>query len=414
MKLPGMRWWIVGLISLGTIVNYLSRNTLGVLAPVMKTELGFTTEQYSYVVGAFQLAYTVMQPVCGFVLDTLGVRAGFALFAVLWSIASCGHVLASGWMMLAAFRGALGLTEAAAIPAGVKACAEWFPARQRSIGVGFINIGTSLGAMLAPPMVIYLNLRFGWRTAFLVTGGVGFLFAILWWAFYRPPNEHPFIREGEREMIAAGRAPPLAERPALREIVRNRRFWGIALPRFLFEPAWQTFTFWIPLYLSTVRHMELKDIALFAWMPFLAADLGSLAGGFISPFFMKFFRLGLINSRLAGITTGALLMIGPGCIGLAADGPTAVALFCIGGFAHQMISSLINTLAADNFGSHEVATVAGMAGTAAWTAGLGFSMVVGALADSVGYNPLFVCLSVFDLLGAAAAILLLREPRTAA
>jgi len=407
-----MRWWIVGLIVLGTIINYLSRNTLGVLAPVLKTELGFTTEQYSYVVGAFQLAYTVMQPVCGFVLDTLGLRAGFALFAMLWSAASCAHVLAGGWMALAAFRGLLGLTEAAAIPAGVKACAEWFPARQRSIGVGFINVGTSLGAMLAPPLVIFLNLHYGWRNAFMVTGAAGFLFATLWWCLYRSPSRHPLASQEERDMIVAGRPPPLTSTPDVRKILTNRRFWGIALPRFLFEPAWQTFTFWIPLYLTTIRHMNLSEMALFAWMPFLAADLGSVCGGFISPFFMRVFGAGLVNSRLAGIATGALLMIGPGCIGLAADGPTAVALFCVGGFAHQMISGLINTLAADNFGSHEVATVAGMAGTAAWTSGLGFSLVVGALADTVGYNPLFVCLSVFDLIGAAAAILLLREPRS--
>lgn len=413
VKLRGMRWWIVALICVGTIVNYLSRNTLGVLAPVLKSELGFTTEQYSYVVGAFQLAYTVMQPVCGFVLDTLGVRAGFAMFAVLWSIASCAHVLASGWMALAFFRGLLGLTEASAIPAGVKACAEWFPAKQRSIGVGFINVGTSLGAMLAPPLVVYLSLHFGWRNAFLVTGAAGFLFAILWWRGYRPPALHPWVSAEERDMIAAGKPPPLTTKPDLKKILKTRRFWGIALPRFLFEPAWQTFTFWIPLYLTSVRHMDLREMALFAWMPFLAADLGSVCGGFISPFFMKVFGTGLVNSRLAGVMTGALLMIGPGCIGLAPDGPTAVALFCIGGFAHQMISGLINTLATDNFGSHEVATVAGMAGTAAWTAGLGFSLVVGALADTVGYNPLFVCLSVFDLIGAAAAILLLREPRSA-
>ncbi len=412
VKLKGMRWWIVAMICVGTIVNYLSRNTLGVLAPVLKTDLGLTTEQYSYIVGAFQAAYTVMQPVCGFVLDTLGVRFGFAMFAVLWSAASCAHVLAGGWMALAAFRGWLGLTEAAAIPAGVKACAEWFPARQRSIGVGFINVGTSLGAMLAPPLAIFLNLHFGWRTAFLATGGAGFLFAILWWRGYRPPSKHPWISDEERDMIAAGRPPLLTGKPALGKILRNRRFWGIALPRFMFEPAWQTFTFWIPLYLSTVRHMDLTEIALFAWMPFLAADLGSVCGGLISPFFMKKFGAGLVNSRLAGISTGALLMIAPGCIGLAPDGVTAVLLFCVGGFAHQMISGLINTLATDNFGSHEVGTVAGLAGTAAWTAGLGFSLVVGALADTVGYNPLFACLSIFDLIGAAAAIILLREPRS--
>ena len=412
MKLRGMRWWIVAMIVLGTIVNYLSRNTLGVLAPVLKSELGFTTEQYSYVVGAFQLAYTVMQPVCGFVLDTLGLRTGFALFAMLWSVASCAHVLAGGWMALAAFRGWLGLTEAAAIPAGVKAIAEWFPARQRSVGVGFITVGTSAGAMLAPPMVIYLDLHFGWRNAFLVTGGLGFLFALLWWRGYRPPSRHPWVSDEERDMIAAGKPPPVSGRPALGKILRNRLFWGVALPRFLFEPAWQTFTFWIPLYLSTVRHMDLKEIALFAWMPFLAADLGSVCGGLLSPFLIRKFGVGLINSRLIGVTTGAVLMIGPGCIGLAPDGLTAVLLFCVGGFAHQMISGLINTLATDNFGSHEVGTVAGMAGTAAWTSGLAFSLVVGALADTVGYNPLFVCLSVFDLIGAAAAILLLRESKT--
>jgi ACS family hexuronate transporter-like MFS transporter len=407
-----MRWWIVALICAGTIVNYLSRNTLGVLAPVMKAELDFTTAQYSYVVGAFQLAYTVMQPVCGFVLDTLGVRFGFAMFAVLWSIASCAHVLAGGWMGLAAFRGLLGMTEASAIPAGVKACAEWFPAKQRSIGVGFINIGTSFGAMLAPPLVVFLNLHFGWRTAFLVTGGVGFLFAILWWRGYRPPSKHPWITAEERDLIAADKAPPSTEKPNLRRIIRTRRFWGIALPRFLFEPAWQTFTFWIPLYLTSVRHMDLTEMAMFAWMPFLAADLGSVCGGLISPFLMKIFGTRLISSRLAGIAMGALLMIGPGCIGLAPDGITAVLLFCVGGFAHQIISSLINTLATDNFGSHEVGTVAGLAGAAAWTAGLGFSLVVGALADTVGYNPLFACLSIFDLIGAAAAFLLLREPRS--
>jgi ACS family hexuronate transporter-like MFS transporter len=262
-------------------------------------------------------------------------------------------------------------------------------------------------------MVIYLDLHFGWRNAFLVTGAAGFLFALLWWRVYRSPSRHPWVSVEEREMIAAGKPPPLTSKPALGKILRNRRFWGVALPRFLFEPAWQTFTFWIPLYLSTVRGMDLKQIALFAWMPFLAADLGSVCGGLLSPLLIKYFRVGLINSRLIGIATGALLMIGPGCIGLAPDGFTAVLLFCVGGFAHQMISGLINTLATDNFGSHEVATVAGMAGTAAWTAGLGFSLVVGALADTVGYNPLFVCLSVFDLIGAAAAILLLREPRSA-
>jgi len=394
-----MRWWIVALVSLGTIVNYLSRNTLGILAPVLKTELGLTTEQYSYVVGAFQAAYTVMQPVCGFILDNLGLRTGFALFALLWSAASCAHVLAGGWLSLAALRGWLGLAEAAAIPAGVKAIAEWFPAKERSVGMGLFNIGTSLGAMLAPPMVAFLQHAYGWRSAFLVTGAMGVAFAAIWRIFYRsPPAEQP---KAERK------------RPSVLPILKSRAFWGIGLPRFLFEPAWQTFIFWVPLYLSTERGMKMEEIGWFAWMPFLAADLGSLAGGLISPFFMKYCGFGLVPSRLAGVAIGAVIMIGPGCVGLAPSATIAIALLCVGGFAHQIMSGLINTLATDKFGAHEVATASGLAGTAGWTGGLAFSLIVGQLVDRIGYTPVFACLSIFDLIGAAIAVLLLRESRSA-
>jgi len=411
MILKGMRWWIVGLICLGTIVNYLSRNTLGVLAPVMMSEMHFTTAEYSYVVGAFQIAYTIMQPVCGFILDTLGVRAGFAMFAGLWSMVSWLHVVAAGWISLALFRGLLGLTEAAAIPAGVKAIAEWFPARQRSQGMGLFNIGTSVGAMLAPPMVVALQQRFGWHSAFLATGGLGFVFAGLWWTLYRSPARHPFIGEDELAMIEAGQTdqPARAQRASVPAILSTRRFWGVALPRFLAEPAWQTFTFWIPLYLTSVRGMDLKEMAMFAWLPFLAADLGSLVGGFLPPLLMRKFGMKLVNSRLTGVCIGSVLMIAPGCVGLAGNPHLAIALFCIGGFAHQIISALINTLAVDMFGRHEIGTASGLAGMAAWSGGLGFSLLVGALADSIGYNPLFACLSVFDLIGAGIAVLLLSR-----
>lgn len=408
-KVRGLRWWIIVLVIFGTVVNYLSRNSLGILAPTLMNDMHFTTQQYSYVVGAFQLAYTVMQPVCGYILDHLGVRAGFALFATLWSVASCMHGFAGGWLSLAFFRAWLGLTEAAAIPAGVKAISEWFPAKERSVAMGFFNIGTSLGAMAAPPLVVFVQLRLGWMAAFEVTGGLGFVFAGLWWLFYRPPSQHPWLSAPEQEVILAGQAPSAGGRPRILAIVGSKRFWGIALPRFLSEPAWQTFTFWIPLYLSTVRGMNIREIAMFAWLPFLAADLGSITGGFLSPFFMRFGKMGLINSRLAGICVGAVCMIGPGLIGLAGDGYTAIGLLCIGGFAHQIISGLINTLSTDVFGRHEVATANGLAGMTGWIGGLGFSLVVGALAETVGYDPLFLCLSIFDLIAAGAAVALLRD-----
>ncbi|QOK97189.1 MFS transporter [Ralstonia pseudosolanacearum] len=409
--IKGLRWWIIALVCLGTITNYLARNSLGVLAPQLKTELGMSTQQYSYVVGAFQVGYTIMQPVCGFIVDLIGLRIGFALFAVLWSIAGCLHAGASGWLSLASFRGLMGLTEAAAIPSGMKAVAEWFPDKEKSVAVGYFNAGTSLGALLAPPLVVFLSLRYGWQSAFVVTGVLGFVWAALWYGFYRSPREHAQLSAAEHDRIVSGQIRSVGaargKRP-VREVVTSRRFWAIALPRFFAEPAWQTFSFWIPLYLSSARHMDLKEIALFAWLPFLAADLGGLLGGYLSPFFMKFFRVPLIWSRACGVVLGAVLMIGPACIGLVASPYQAIALFCVGGFAHQMISTLVNTLSADVFDPEEVGTASGFAGMAAWTGGLGFSLMVGALADTVGYGPLFGLLGAFDLIGATLLILLIR------
>lgn len=404
-----LRWWIVALICAGTIANYLARNSLGVLAAELKTSLSMSTQQYSYVVGAFQLAYTVMQPVAGALVDRIGLRAGFALFGLAWSAANMLHALAFSWLTLAFFRGLLGLAESAAVPSGIKAIAEWFPARERSVAVGWFNAGTSIGALIAPPIVVAVSLWADWRVAFIVTGAVGLVWAAAWFAFYRPPAEHPAITPEEQALIAADRPAKAATRATTREILASPRFWTIAVPRFLVEPAWQTFSFWIPLYLASERGMDLKQIAMFAWLPFLAADLGGVLGGYLSPFFVRRFGIGLIPSRVAGISLAAVLMIAPGCIGLVASPYAAIALFCIGGFAHQIISVLINTLSADVFTAEEVGTANGFVGQAGWVGGLLFSLLIGQLADLIGYAPLFACLSVFDLVAAAILILAIRH-----
>lgn len=408
-RIPHLRWWIVALICFGTIANYLARNSLGVLAPELKVNLGMTTQQYSYVVGAFQLAYTIMQPVAGFIVDRIGLRTGFALFGIAWSVVNMLHALAATWLGLAFFRGLLGLAESAAVPAGIKAIATWFPARERSVAVGWFNAGTSLGALIAPPVVVAVSLWADWRWAFVVTGAVGLIWAAAWYVCYRDPTEHPAITPAEQALIAADRPPLTGRRATAREILGTTKFWAIAVPRFLAEPAWQTFSFWIPLYLATERGMDLKQIALFAWLPFLAADLGGVLGGYLSPFLMKRMRMSLISSRVAGISLAAVLMIAPGCIGLAVSPYTAIALFCIGGFAHQMISVLINTLSADVFTAEEVATANGFIGQAGWVGGLLFSLLIGQLADKIGYAPLFAALSVFDLIGAVILICSIRH-----
>ena len=405
----GLRWWIVGLVFLGTIANYVTRNSLAVMAPQLKSSLHFNTQQYSYVVAAFQVAYTVMQPVCGFLIDKIGLRLSFTLFAVIWSITGGLHAFAGGWPSLAVFRGLLGITQASAIPAGVKAVSEWFPRKERSVGIGYFNAGTSLGAAVTLPIVTWLMLHYNWRVAFAVTGASSLIWAAAWWLFYRAPADHPALGAAEREHILAGRpAATAAKRVAARELVGRRGFWAIAIARFLAEPAWQTFSFWVPLYLASERHMDLKGIARFAWLPYVAAYFGSAFGGYLSPLLMRWCHLGLVASRVAGVCIGAAIMIAPACVGLAGTAAIAIALLCFGGFAHQTISVLLNTLTIDIFAEAEVATANGLTGMASWTGGMTFSLLIGALAERVGYGPLFGCLGAFDLLGACILIALIR------
>jgi ACS family hexuronate transporter-like MFS transporter len=307
--------------------------------------------------------------------------------------------LAGGWLSLAGYRGLLGLTEAAAVPAGIKVVGAWFAPKERSVAVGWLNAGTSLGALIAAPMAIGLSLSFGWRSAFVVTGLLGLIWAGLWFALYRDPPAADEVAPAQRPKVKIG------------DVIGRRAFWAIAIPRFLAEPAWQTFSFWIPLYLAKERGLDLKAIALFAWLPFLAADLGGVLGGYLSPFLARRFGLELLNSRVVGIAMGAVMMIAPACVGLAAGPYAAIALLCVGGFAHQVISVLINTLSADLFPARIVATANGFVGMAGWTGGLLFSLLIGALADKVGFAPLFGALGVFDLVGVAVLAGLIRGAR---
>ncbi|NLR73021.1 MFS transporter [Novosphingobium sp. ERN07] len=412
-KLP-LRWWIIGLVTLGTILNYLARSTLSVAASTLKTEFAMTTEQYSWVVLAFQATYTVMQTVAGSMLDTLGTRLGFFLFALGWALSNMGHAFATGWMSLAAFRAMLGATEAAAIPAGTKTVATWFPPRERPLATSLFQMGTSVGNMIAPPLVAFCILAWNWQAAFIVTGALSLAWAGLWWFGYRDPADHPRLSDSERAIIQADMASEPTGKPATkRDVLRSRSFWAIAVPRFLAEPAWQTFNFFIPLYLVAVWQLDLKSIALWAWLPFLAADFGSLAAGLLPPWLMAR-GSSLLSSRKITMTLGAMCMVGPACIGLATTPGMAIALFCVGGFAHQMLNGALITLCADVFDKRTVGTASGMAGTTAWVGGMLFTLLIGQSADSFGYNPLFVALAALDILGAVVLWMLLRERKAAA
>jgi ACS family hexuronate transporter-like MFS transporter len=404
---------MIVLIMLGAVINYLTRSTLGVAAPTVLKDLNITTQQYSWILTAFQLAI-MLQPLCGYVLDVLGLKRGFAIFAVAWSLVSMTHGFAHSWQAFAVLRGLLGLAEGSANPAGMKATSEWFPAKERGIAGGIYNIGASFGSLLAAPLVAWAILRYNWQAAFFVTGAIGLVWVALWLLFYESPGKHKKLSPEEREYISAGQEEHLrgdGTRPSILKLVKQRNFWGIALPRFLADPTWGTLTFWLPLYLSSVRHFDLKQIALFAWLPFLAADVGCLVGGTVSMALQKYAHLSLINARRGAFTLGACLMTGVGFVGFVESPHAAIALLCLGGFAHQTLSVTVITMSSDLFKKNEVATVAGMAGTCGNAGLLIFNLLIGALVIRIGYTPFFICLGVLDLVGAAVLWTVVRERR---
>jgi ACS family hexuronate transporter-like MFS transporter len=403
---------MIGLLMLGSIINYLTRSTLGVAAQTLMTDLQISTQQYSWIVATFQVTI-MLQPLAGYVLDVLGLKAGFAIFAVAWSFISMAHGLAHNWQAFAGLRGLLGLAEGSANPAGMKATSEWFPAKERGLAGGLFNIGASVGSMLAPPLVAWAILAYNWRAAFVITGALGLVWVALWLLFYDAPSTHRRLSDEERAYIAAGQEAHLqadGRRPSIGAILAQRNFWGIALPRFLADPTWGTLTNWLPLYLMTVRHFDLKQIALFGWLPFLAADLGCMAGGTISIALQKFGGVGLINARRAAFTIGACTMMTVGFAGFVKSPYVAIALLSVAGFAHQTLSVTVITMASDLFKRSEVATVAGMAGTFGNLGLLLFNLLIGALVTTIGYAPFFVCLGVLDLAGAAVLWTVVREP----
>ncbi|NVI07027.1 MFS transporter [Paraburkholderia youngii] len=405
---------MVALVAAGLIINYLARNTLSVAAPTMMKELDITTEQYAHVVVAWQLCYAFMQPVAGFVLDTIGTKIGFAVFALAWSVACAAAAWATGWRSLAVFRGLLGLAESAGIPAGVKATSEWFPAKERSVAIGWFNIGSSIGALLAPPLVVWALFHGRCELAFVIVGVAGIVWSLLWIIVYKHPRNQKLLGNAERDYILSGQEAKHHDdintpKRNWRAMLVSRDFWAIGIPRILSEPAWQTFNAWIPLYMMTERHMNLKEVAMFAWMPFLAADIGCVLGGYLSPLFHKYAKVSLFTSRKMVFVVGALFMIGPACVGLVESPYMAVALLCVGGFAHQTLSGALYAITSDMFGKHEVATATGMGGMAGYLGAAAFTALFGVLVTQIGYSPLFVVLAVFDLIAAVVVCLMARS-----
>lgn len=409
-----LRWWMLILFLLGVTVNYITRNSLGILAPELKSSLGITTEQYSWIVGAFQLAYTLFQPLCGWLIDVIGLKLGFMICAGLWALACLLHAGAGSWLQLAILRFFMGGAEAAATPANAKTIGEWFPKSERPIASGWAGVGFSIGAMLAPPIIYFAHASFGWQGAFMFAGVLAMLWGILWWIFYNTPDKHPNLSQSELDYIHQDNEAPAIKLPfltALKTVARDKRFYGIAIPAFMAEPAWAVLSFWVPLYLSKELGMDLKQIAMFAWLPFLAADLGSVASGYLTRLYTRIFGFTRINSVVASSVTGAFLMISLAIVTFTKSPYITIILISIGGFGHQIISCMLSALVVESFDKGQMATVNGMRGSAAWIASFLFSLIIGVTADKIGFNPLFIAMGFFDLIGAFFLVTFIAERR---
>lgn len=410
-RIRHLRWWLAGLLLAATVINYLDRQTLSVLAPLLRDLFGMSNTDYSRVVFAFMLAYTLMQSGSGRILDWLGTRRGFSLTILWWSAAAMLHAAAGSALGLGLCRFLLGLGEAGNWPGGVKAVSEWFPARERAFAIGLFNSGSCLGAVVAPPLVSWIALTWSWRAAFLLTGALGFVWLAAWLALYRRPEEHPWVTAEERAHILGGAEEVEAGRVRWVELFRYRQAWGLVLARMLADPVWWFYVFWLPEYLRRERDFSLAMIGYFAWIPFLTADAGNFVGGGLSSWLVKRGWPVLRARKTVMFASAAVMMVGLPAV-LTSSGGGAVALISVATLAYSSWAANILTLPADLFPKGIVASVSGLSGTGAGLGGMAFMLIVGAVVDRFSYVPVFTAAAVMPL--AAAGIILLTVTRAAA
>ena len=407
MRVPGLRWWIVGLVFLATLINFLDRLTVAVLAPVITAQFGLTNLQFATINTWFLVAYTASQGLSGKLYDRVGTRRGFTLSILVWSTAAMAHAFARGLASLSAFRFLLGLGEAGNWPGAAKVIAEWFPVRQRALAMGIFNSGVTIGSIVAPPLIVWLQLRFGWKTAFLATGALGFLWLVLWLLVYDTPERHPALTAQERAIILQDRDhSPGAGEIGWRVLLRHRQVWAIVLARFVTDPVWWLYITWLPLYLYSVRGFSLREIGLFAWVPYVAADAGSLLGGWFSGHLIGR-GWTADRARKTVIVAGAVLMSAGILAAMADSAVAALAFISIVLFGFQSWINNVQTLPSDLFPERAVASVAGLGGVGAGAGAILFTLTTGFVVDRVhSYTPILVTAGLLPVLGTALLFVL--------
>jgi len=413
LKIKNVRWWIVGLIALATAINYLDRQNLPVALSEIRKTISVSDIQYGMINSLFLFAYGTMYAAGGRIIDVLGSRAGYAIMIVWWSISNMFHGMVSSVAGLGVSRFLLGIGEGGAFPGSAKVVAKWFPAKERSLAFGIFNTGSSLGALAAPPLIALIITTLNWRWAFVITGAIGLVWAVVWLLVYSVPSKSKFVTKEEEQFIkdahkeeeiksgAAGVGIPWIS------LFKYRKLWGILAIKFLPDAGWYFFIFWLPKYLNDVRGLDIKAIGSYAWIPYAFAGFGSFFGGWLSSYLIKRnVPLDLARKIPLGI---AAAMLPASLLITEASLDMAILFFSMAMFGHQLYSTIVQTLVADMFPSKVVGSVSGLMGCVATYGAMLFSLIIGFVIDKHGYNPAFLISSMLHPLSFILLFIIIKK-----
>jgi len=417
-SIPSLRWWIGGILFASTVINYVDRQTLSILAPYLKQDYRWTNVDYANIAIAFRIAYSLGQTVCGRLIDRVGTRRGLTISVTWYSVVSLMTSLANGLSSFALFRFLLGAGESANWPGASKAVSEWFPKRERGLAAAFYDSGSSVGGAVAPFLILPVYFRWGWRVAFIIPGLLGFLWLIVWRWLYHLPKDHPRISDAERSMILAETLEAqTAANPRLRwrDLLKLPQTWGTIISKGLTDPVWFFITHWFPIYLFA-KGISLKSGLLAVWVPFLAADLGNFFGGGVSGYLIR-------RGWSLGVARKALVVFGG--VGVLLLIPTIFTvnlylialLFGLATFSYASFSTIANVLPTDLFRSDSVASVSGLSGTGAGIGTIIAFELIGHLSDARqasgthSFDPIVIVAGVIPFIGMILVLLLVRNTR---
>ncbi|MBC2844135.1 MFS transporter [Winogradskyella flava] len=418
MKIKGLRWWIIGLIFVATVINYIDRTAFALLWPEMGEDLGMDNSDYALMLNIFMFTYAASKFLSGRLYDKIGTRIGFVASIVVWSAAAAFHALARGVVSLSIVRGLLGLGEAGLWPGAVKSNGEWFPVKQRALAQGIFNAGASIGNVVAPVIIVYLYAQFGWQATYVILGGLGLLWVIPWLVVNKSkPETHPWISEDERNLILNDRianndvAVEGAKSLSVPKILSFKQPWGILLCRFFIEPIWWFFAGWMPIYLNSKFGLSIEEIGNTMWISYLMAAAGGILGGMFTEEVIK--RTSTDFGRKASIVLGsALIIIGFVSIMVFVSDSNYMTFIYLAGvalFGFQFAIGNIQTLSSDLFKGPSVGTLAGLAGTVAAFSPMIMNWFIGRITEGGSYTPAFVAITISVVLAVLVIFIFIRK-----